>query len=93
MRQTRRSRIPDCGPLLEKFGDGKRRPALRRGHRGGIDPRYLLPDLETLLRIDAAAERAVAGAGVAAGEGGAAAVTLSVNGRTAAAQRRRATPR
>lgn len=74
MRQTRRSPIQDHGVLLEKFTDGRRRPKLRRGHRGGIDPRCRLPSLERLLQIDREAEaavaagRAVAGAGVATGE-------------------------
>jgi len=50
--------IPDCGPLLERFG-GKSRPALRRT-RGDIGARCRLPDLPTLLAIDAAAEANVA---------------------------------
>jgi len=66
-RATRRPTIPDCGPLLERF-DGKARPALARGHRGGIDPRCRLPPLAKLLAIDAAEEQAVAQAGASVGE-------------------------
>ena len=66
-RATRRPTIPDCGPLLERF-DGKARPALARGHRGGIDPRCRLPPLAKLLAIDAAEEQAVAQAGASVGD-------------------------
>ena len=66
-RATRRPTIPDCGPLLERF-DGKARPALARGHRGGIDPRCRLPPLAKLLAIDAAEEQAVAQARIDGGE-------------------------
>ena len=74
MRRIRRSRVPsrdstpDHGVLLEKFTDGRRRPALRRGHRGQIDRRYLLPPLAKLLAIDAAEEQAVAQARIDGGE-------------------------
>lgn len=58
MRTTKRP-IPDQARLLEQFGDGRRRPALRRGGRGQIDATCMLPSLERLLRIDRAAELAV----------------------------------
>lgn len=53
-------RKQDHGVLLTKFKDGRERPALRRGHRGQIDPACRLPTLDELLRIDRAAEQAVA---------------------------------
>ncbi|NLY01766.1 MAG: hypothetical protein GXY83_37245 [Rhodopirellula sp.] len=65
-RATRRPPIPDQARLLEQFGDGRRRPALRRGRRGrDIDPRSRLPTLAELLAIDARAEAAVAQARIA----------------------------
>lgn len=50
---------PDRGVLLEKFGDGRRRPPLRRCRRGEyrIPADVALPDLPALLEIDPAAER------------------------------------
>lgn len=50
------ARKRDYGQLLEKFTDGRRRPALSRGRRGTIDPAVLLPPLAELLEIDRQAE-------------------------------------
>jgi len=56
---------------LRDFAQRQREAAARPVRRGKIDPRVMLPDLETLLRIDreaeaaAAAGRAVAGPDVA----------------------------
>lgn len=53
-------RKPDYGVLFDKFGDGRRRPALRRGRRCEyqIPPDCRLPTLARLLEIDSQAEAA-----------------------------------
>ena len=89
MRRIRRSRVPsrdstpDHGVLLEKFTDGRRRPALRRGHRGQMDPAVMLPTLERLMEIDRQAELAVSATtidGDARNRGDATAETLDASG-------------